>query len=103
MTNDATQLRISILEKQIQQQNQTSKEILNQLKNKKRSENSHHNYSPHIQHSPFTPNNIVDLTSLSPEKHTYPYKNLQKKSSSGIITLPTPINIIKSIPPTNCS
>jgi len=35
MTNDATQLRISILEKQIQQQNQTSKEILNQLKNKK--------------------------------------------------------------------
>jgi hypothetical protein len=31
-TNDATQLRIAILEKQLLQQSQTSKEILNQLK-----------------------------------------------------------------------
>jgi len=50
-TNDATQLRIAILEKQLLQQSQTSKEILNQLKNRKRSDRSQiqKNKKPRLQ------------------------------------------------------
>jgi hypothetical protein len=81
MADDATQLRISILEKQLQQQTQTSKEILNHLKIKKRSENSHHNHpipSLNQQSLSFAPKNIVDLTSHSPEKYNTSFKNLQR-------------------------
>ncbi|MFN9983503.1 MAG: hypothetical protein ACK53Y_26490, partial [bacterium] len=74
MANDATQLRISILEKQLQQQSQTSKEILNHLKNTKRSDtpqHNHHNTSLNQQPHSFEPEDIVDLTTHSPED----YKN----------------------------
>ncbi len=68
-TNDATQLRIAILEKQLLQQSQTSKEILNQLKNRKRSDRSQLNQPsvPDNQHI-FPPESVIDLTLKSPEK-----------------------------------
>jgi len=64
-----TQLRIAILEKQLLQQSQTSKEILNQLKNRKRSDRSQLNQPsvPDNQHT-FPPESVIDLTLKSPEK-----------------------------------
>jgi hypothetical protein len=80
-TNDATQLRISIIEKQLLQQSQTSKEILNQLKSHKRSEKSKTNYPAFSDNQQiFPPENVVDLTLRSPEKfNTQPHIQKNKK------------------------
>jgi hypothetical protein len=70
-TNDATQLRISIIEKQLLQQSQTSKEILNQLKSHKRSEKSKTNYPAFSDNQQiFPPENVVYSTAHTKEQKT---------------------------------
>jgi len=96
-------LRISILEKQLLQQDQTSKEILNRLKNRKQSDRSKTNYPAFSDNQQiFPPENVVDLTLKSPEKSNAP-SQIQKNKKPKLqwdTNISQPLQYNQLIPPT---
>jgi hypothetical protein len=90
LLQDATQLRIANLEKQLTQQNQTSKEILHHLRiqNQKNSNGSYHgSITSPPSRSTSHQGNIIDLTttlSQSPEQHPFSGPITQKTKKQRI-------------------